>query len=74
MLIVYSTILNSVMLYCFTLYYKYCCISVDLVFLFKAHLLRFLEHRIPAVCHTTRAYLRRLHAVQSGFPKDIAVV
>ena len=34
--------------------------DADLVVLYKAHLLSFLEYRTPAVYHATRACLRRL--------------
>ena len=47
--------------------------DADLVVLYKAHLLSFLEYRTPAVYHATRAILRRLDAVQSRFLKDIGV-
>ena len=47
--------------------------DADLVVLYKAHLLSFLEYRTPAVYHATRVCLRRLEAVQSGFLKDIGV-
>ena len=45
----------------------------DLVVLYKAHLLSFIEYRTPAIYHATRVYLRRLDAIQSGFLKDIGV-
>ena len=47
--------------------------EADLVILYKAHLLSFLEYRTPAISHDIRMSLRRLDAVQSGFLKDIAV-
>ena len=47
--------------------------EADLVILYKAHLLSFLEYRTPAIYHATRACLRRLDAVQSRFLQDIAV-
>ena len=45
----------------------------DLVVLYKAHLLSFIEYRTPAIYHATLVYLRRLDAIQSGFLKDIGV-
>ena len=45
----------------------------DLINLYKAHLLSFLEYRTPAVYHATRAVLQRLDAVQNKFLKDIGV-
>ena len=47
--------------------------EADLVILYKAHLLSFLEYRTPAIYHATRALLRRLDAVQSGFLRDIGI-
>ena len=47
--------------------------DADLVVLYKAHLLSFLEYRTPAIYHATRACLRRLDAVQSKFLNDIGV-
>ena len=48
-------------------------IDADLVVLYKAHLLSFLEYRTPAIYHATRACLLRLDAIQGRFLKDIAV-
>jgi len=45
----------------------------DLITLYKAHLLSFLEYRTPAVYHATKEVLKRLDAVQSKFLKDIGV-
>ena len=45
----------------------------DLISLYKAHLLSFLEYRTPAVYHATRAILSRLDAVQSRFLNNIGV-
>ena len=50
-------------------YYK----DSDLIVLYKAHLLSFLEYRTPAIYHDTCAVLSRLDAVQSKFLKDIGV-
>ena len=47
--------------------------EADLVILYKAHLLSFLEYRTPAIYHATRAVLVRLDAVQSGFLRDIGI-
>ena len=47
--------------------------DADLVVLYKAHLLSFLEYRTPAIYHATRALLDRLDAVQSHFLRDIGV-
>ena len=47
--------------------------DADLVILYKAHLLSFLEYRTPTIYHATRAVLRRLDAVQTRFLKDIGV-
>ena len=47
--------------------------DADLVILYKAHLLSFLEYRTPAIYHATRAVLVRLDAVQSRFLKDIGL-
>ena len=47
--------------------------EADLVILYKAHLLSFLEYRTPAIYHATRAVLRRLDTVQSGFLGDIGI-
>ena len=45
----------------------------DLIVLYKAHLLSFLEYRTPAIYHAARVVLNRLDAVQSKFLKDIGV-
>ena len=47
--------------------------DADLIILYKAHLLSFLEYRTPAVYHATRAILIRLDAAQSKFLRDIGV-
>jgi len=47
--------------------------DADLIVLYKAHLLSFLEYRTPALYHATRTVLRRLDAVQTRFLKDIGV-
>ena len=47
--------------------------DADLITLYKAHLLSFLEYRTPAIYHATRAVLSRLDAVQSKFLNDIGV-
>ena len=47
--------------------------DADLVVLYKAHLLSYLEYRTPAIYHATRAILCRLDAVQTRFLKDIGV-
>ena len=41
--------------------------TADLVSLYKAHLLSYLEYRTPAIYHATRDLLVRLDAVQSKF-------
>ena len=45
----------------------------DLIVLYKAHLLSYLEYRTPAIYHATRVVLRRLDAVQRNFLHDIGV-
>jgi hypothetical protein len=45
----------------------------DLIVLYKAHLLSFLEYRTPAVYHATRAVLNRLDSVQIKFLKNVGV-
>ena len=45
----------------------------DLIVLYKAHLLSFLEYRTPAVYHATRAVLNRLDSVQTKFLKNVGV-
>ena len=47
--------------------------DADLVVLYKAHLLSYLEYRTPAIYHATRAILSRLDAVQTRFLKDVGV-
>ena len=41
--------------------------DADLIVLYKAHLLSFLEYRTPAVFHATREVLNKLDAVQPRF-------
>ncbi len=45
----------------------------DLIVLYKAHLLSFLEYRTPAIYHATRVVLNKLDAVQSKFLSDVGV-
>ena len=45
----------------------------DLVLLYKAPLLSFIEYRTPAIYHATRVFLSRLDAIPRGFLKDIGV-
>ena len=47
--------------------------DADLVVLYKAHLLSYLEYRTPAIYHATQTILCRLDAVQTRFLKDIGV-
>jgi len=47
--------------------------DADLIILYKAHLLSYLEYRTPAIYHATRAELCRLDAVQSRFLRDVGV-
>jgi hypothetical protein len=47
--------------------------DADLILLYKAHLLSFLEYRTAAIYHATRAILSRLDAVQARFLRDIGV-
>ena len=47
--------------------------DADLIILYKAHLLSYLEYRTPAIYHATRAELCRLDAVQSRFLRDVSV-
>ena len=47
--------------------------DADLIVLYKAHLLSFLEYRTPAIYHATRAILERLDAVQSRFLRNANV-
>ena len=41
--------------------------DADLVVLYKSHLLGFLEYRMPATYHTTKAIFDRLDSVQTRF-------
>jgi hypothetical protein len=45
----------------------------ELVTLYKAQLLAFLEYRTPAIYHVTRDILRRLDRVQSRFLEDVGL-
>ena len=45
----------------------------DLIALYKAHLLSYLEYRTPAIYHCTRAVICRLDNVQTSFLKDVGV-
>ena len=47
--------------------------DADLIILYKAHLLSFLEYRTPAVYHATKKVLNRLDAIQTRFLKDVGV-
>ena len=47
--------------------------DADLVVLYKAHLLSYLEYRTPALYHATRAVISRLDAVQHRFLSDVGV-
>ena len=47
--------------------------DADLVVLYKAHLLSYLEYRTPALYHATRAVINRLDAVQHRFLRDVGV-
>ena len=47
--------------------------DADLIVLYKAHLLSFLEYRTPAIYHATRAVLERLDNVQSRFLRNANV-
>jgi hypothetical protein len=47
--------------------------DADLIVLYKAHLLSYLEYRTPAIYHATRTVLKRLDAVQARFLRDIGV-
>jgi hypothetical protein len=44
--------------------------DADLVLLYKAHVLSYLEFRTPAIYHATRELLSRLDAVQTRFLRD----
>ena len=45
----------------------------DLIGLYKAHVLSYLEYRTPAIYHATRAVIYRLDNVQTRFLKDVGV-
>ena len=47
--------------------------DADLIVLYKAHLLSFLEYRTPAIYHATRNILSRLDAVRARFLRDVGV-
>ena len=47
--------------------------DADLIILYKAHLLSFLEYRTPAVYHATKKVLNRLDAIQTRFLKNVGV-
>jgi hypothetical protein len=47
--------------------------DAELILLYKAHLLSYLEYWTPAVYHCTRALLERLDAVQSRFLRQAGV-
>jgi len=47
--------------------------DADLIILYKAHLLSFIEYRTPALYHATRTVLNRLDDVQRHFLKDVGV-
>ena len=47
--------------------------DADLIVLYKAHLLSYLEYRTPAIYHATRAVISRLDAVQTRFLRDVGV-
>ena len=47
--------------------------SADLIKLYKAHLLSWLEYQTPAIYHVTRALLRRVDGIQSRFLLDIGI-
>jgi hypothetical protein len=47
--------------------------DADLIVLYKAHLLSFLEFRTPAIYHATRAVLARLDAVPTRFLREACV-
>ena len=47
--------------------------DADLVVLYKAHLLSYLEYRTPALYHATRVVISRLDAVQNRFLRDVGV-
>jgi hypothetical protein len=45
----------------------------DLIALYKAHVLSYLEYRTPAIYHATRTVTTRLDNVQASFLKDVGV-
>ena len=45
----------------------------ELIMLYKAHLLSFIEYRTPAIYHATRDILQRLDRVQSKFLEDVCM-
>lgn len=47
--------------------------DADLIVLYKAHLLSYLEYRTPAIYHGTREVLARLDAVQTKFLRDVGI-
>ena len=47
--------------------------DADLIVLYKAHLLSYLEYRTPAIYHATRVVISRLDAVQNRFLRDVGV-
>ena len=47
--------------------------DADLIVLYKAHMLSFLEYRTPAVYHALRSILTRLDSVQSRFLRGVGV-
>ena len=47
--------------------------DADLIVLFEAHMLSFLEYRTCAIYHATRTVLRKLDAVQTRFLRDAGV-
>ena len=48
--------------------------DADLIILYKAHMLSFLEYRTPAVYHALRSILSRLDSVQSRFCEGLALM
>jgi len=47
--------------------------DAELIMLYKAHLLSFLEYRTPAIYHATKSILERLDAVQTRFLRKAGV-
>jgi len=47
--------------------------DADLILLYKAHLLSFIEYRTPAIYHATRDVLCRLDDVQKKFLRNVSV-